>query len=45
MKIAMIITGALVAVLFLADQVGSYCQDINPNAPEDYPRHDVGQDF
>ncbi len=46
MKLALIITGVVVAgFLLAADQVGSYCQDINPYAPEDYPRYDAGQDF
>ena len=45
MKIALIIAGVVGAVLVAADQVGKYCEDINPCAPEDYPRQDAGQDF
>lgn len=45
MKIALIIAGVVGAVLVAADQVGKYCEDINPYAPEDYPRQDAGQDF
>ena len=46
MKIALIIAGVVAAgILVTADQVGRYCEDINPYAPEDYPRNDAGQDF
>lgn len=46
MKIALITIGVLAAgFLLAANEVGNYCRDVNPYAPEDYPRHDAGQDF
>lgn len=47
MKIAFII-GSVVAMIVVgltAHEVGSFCSDINPYAPEDYPRGDIGQEF
>ena len=47
MKTVLII-GSVVAMIvagLMAHEVGSFCSDINPYAPEDYPRGDIGQEF
>lgn len=36
---------AAACMLGLANEVGRYCEDINPYAPEDYPKADAGEDF
>ena len=43
---AVVIIGSVALLMFaaLAHEIGSYCSDINPYAPEDYPRGDIGQD-
>lgn len=38
-----IITIAVIGTL--AHEVGTFCQEIQPYAPEDYPRGDIGEDF
>lgn len=50
MKETVIIIGAAIALIatglgLTAHEVGTFCSEINPHAPEDYPRDDVGQDF
>lgn len=50
MKGAIIIIGAAIALAvsglgLTAHEVGTFCSEINPYAPEDYPRADIGQDF
>ena len=50
MKGAIIIIGVAIALVvsghgLTAHEVGTFCSEINPYAPEDYPRADIGQDF
>ena len=50
MKETIIIVGAVVALIasgfgLVAHEVGTFCSEVNPLAPEDYPRVDIGQDF
>lgn len=45
MKAVVIAGGAVVLIVMgLAHAIGEYCSDINPYAPEDYPRGDISQD-
>ncbi len=44
MKVITIIAALVVgAFTVVAHEVGEYCSDINPYAPEDYPRGDNSQ--
>ena len=47
MKTVLIIGSVVVMIVvgLTAHEVGSYCSDINPYAPEDYPRGDIGQGY
>ena len=50
MKVIVIIIGAAAALIvsglgLTAHEVGTFCSEIQPYAPEDYPRADIGQDF
>ncbi|MBQ3281071.1 MAG: hypothetical protein IJH41_01565 [Eubacterium sp.] len=47
MKTALIIGSVVVMIVvgLTAHEVGSFCSDINPYAPEDYPRGDIGQEY
>lgn len=46
MKVIAIIAALVVgAFTVVAHEVGEYCSDINPYAPEDFPRTDSGEDF
>lgn len=47
MKTALIIGSVVVMIVvgLTAHEVGSFCSDINPYAPEDYPRGDTGQEY
>lgn len=44
MKVAIVVAALVVgAFTVVAHEVGTYCSDINPYAPEDYPRGDNSQ--
>ena len=49
MKTVAIITSivALAAAAFgaLAHEVGTFCEEVNPYGPEDYPHNDIGIDI
>ena len=47
MKTALIIGSVVVMIVvgLAAHEIGSFCSGINPCAPEDYPRGDIGQDY
>lgn len=36
---------ALWLLKMIADEIGNYCEELNPYAPEDFPKNDVGEDF
>lgn len=45
MKVIIVVAALVVgAFTVVAHEVGEFCSDINPYAPEDYPRGDIGQD-
>lgn len=45
MKAGIILLAAIAAITLIANEIGNYASDINPDSPEDYPLNDSGDDF